>query len=134
MEMKRAQISVVEGILMILLFVFFFSSLTLYSQTTYTGSSVNLDSLLDSIYYSENYRDIIMNEDLSSEELSQDWSEIESVLNNSVGSYELILLNKTTNKKITECQASYGKNFEERIFGSSQDEYEFRKLRIGVCY
>lgn len=132
---KKSQISVIEMAVVLGLFGAFsiyFGSLVEVNQVDY---QFQIDSLLDSIYYSEDYRSVIMSEDLTSSELSQDWDEIINFIEEDVENFEIVVGNLSNEKIVTFCTGVYHKSFSEKVISiEDNDNFEFRKIRIGVCY
>lgn len=139
MEMKltnKTQVSVFEIILVIFLF---FSSITYYGFYNYNYNSqvhkVQIESFLDGIAYGDNFRVLIMSEDLSQNTITGNWTNFTILLNNSFTSYELIISNKTVSKTIVSCNETSGKYYIERFIALKDNSYyEFRKIKLGVCY
>lgn len=133
----KSQLSIVEVAFVLLLFsfvaVYFSFDFDLNEQKNY---QVNLDSSLNSIYYSESFRNKIMSEDLSVEAFTNDYGDLESLLENMYVNYEFIISDDVNSKKIFTCSDSSMKYYSEKIISISDSGniYNFRKIRIGVCY
>ncbi|MFW6009301.1 MAG: hypothetical protein ACOCP8_08575 [archaeon] len=135
-KFRRGQFVLVE----ILLIGLLFSSL-LYLTYNSNRDDVQsyyytVDSSIDAIYYSESFRNIILNEDLSVIDLTQNWTELESILNNKFKSYEFVISNITDKKTIFDgCAGDYhNKIIKERIIALKNiSNYEFRIIKLGVC-
>ncbi len=135
MMVKKAQISIIEfTFVMVLLSAtigYLIYSFPLQSQ----DYDITLNSMLDSIYYSEDYRAIFMDENLAVGAKTENWNSLSSVLNKTLGNYELILYDDTNEKYIFSCNETLGKKFSERIIAIKNNTlYDFRKIRLGVCY
>lgn len=132
---KFAQISFFEFVLIFLLFGFLFTSSIYDSKTIDKDHKIGVDSFLDSIYYSEDFRNLTFDENLSASALSEDWTQVQLLLDNSFNNYELILSNSSDSKHIFSCDAKYNKYYSERIISiKNNTRFEFRQLRLGVCY
>ena len=132
---RKAQLSVVEmGFVLLLLSTYLLYLGTLPSVPS-PDPQYQIDSALDSLYYSEEYRDLFLNENLDIALPTGNWTNVTEYLNRSFSSYELIIASESQEKYIETCSASYYKSFSERILvvDTSGEEYEFRKLSLGVC-
>jgi hypothetical protein len=99
---------------------------------------VKLNSLIDSIYFSEKFRDNIFNENISNPSLSTNWQELNTILKNSLNDYELKLITDSNSKLIFSCSKNYEEYsyvyFVERIlFIKDNNNFEKRIIRLGVC-
>ena len=134
MIFNKGQITVVEAAFIFMLMVGaigYFVAKPLNSSLSYQK---NIDSLADAIYYSENFRILFMDEDLSILSKSGDWSSFENFLNSSVFEYDLLIGNFTYNKTIYSCEGDF-KEFAERVISIRDNDYvDFRYFRLGVCY
>jgi hypothetical protein len=95
-----------------------------------------VDSSIDAIYYSENFRDLIVSENLSVGILTQDWTEMQNILDYKFNNYELVIFNNTYEKVIFNgCDYDYkNKIIKERIVVlKNASSYDFRIIRLGVC-
>jgi len=134
---KNGMFSVFEIAIVFLLLSFSFQYFNNYSSSLKLdeGNKFMIDSSLDSLYNTNSFRDTIMVEDLSNSNIIENWDPIFSYLNSSFLNYELILSNLTTSKIIKSCNATTEKYLSERIFAIKNNTiYEFRMLRLGVCY
>ena len=138
--MNKAQITVVE---IPLLFLLLSGALIYFNYNNNNDNSFNhvedysltINSFLNSIYYSNNFRKTIMLEDLSNNALTQNWTNISFYLNKSFLNYELVISNKTVTKNIFSCNATYNNYYSENIITIyNNSKYEFRKIKLGVCY
>ncbi len=131
---NRCQFSVIEMTFVFLLFLFavtFFVSKSNIAQVDY---KYNVESFLDSIYYSEDYRDLFFDEDLSNIAITQDWSTFNDFVNNSFNNYEFVLSNNSVSKNIITCDGDY-KYYSQRVISiKDNSNFEFRKIKLGVCY
>jgi len=130
------QISVVEMAFVIMLF-----SIAMVNVVTFENSGASVDykfqiqSALDTIYYDSNFRDIILGENLASPSLTENWSGINDSLHLLFVNYEIEIANSTVSKLIFSCDAQYNKFYDERVIAIKNASYfEFRKLKLGVCY
>ncbi|MDA3856503.1 MAG: hypothetical protein PF569_09690 [Candidatus Woesearchaeota archaeon] len=135
MKFNKSQITVVESSFILLLFlgtiVFLVVKPSLSSELNYQK---NVDTIADSIYYSETFRDIIMLEDLTTDTKSEDWSKFELVLNSSISDYDFSISNGTLSESLYSCDGDF-KDFAERVISIENNTVsEFRTFRIGVCY
>lgn len=131
---RRAQVSSIEILFALMLFgtyVFYISDNSVETQRDYAKS---IDSALDSIYNNDNYRNIMMGEDLSKSINTRDWNPLLTVLDNSYSSYELVISNSTNQKTIISCSDGYNKYLSQRVIAVNSSDYQFRKIRLGVCY
>lgn len=136
MDSKKSQLTVIEVSLLIIFSSFFLLSLSYISQENVVPDySFTVETFLDSIYYSGDFRSQVINEDLSVVGVTEDWSSLELLLNDSFLKYELIISNTTSSKSIYSCSADNTKIIRERIIAiNNSEQYEFRLLRLGVCY
>ena len=139
---KKSQMSIIESVFMIMLFVVFstyysYDTNSLIATQDYTFS---IDSAVNSIYYSDDYRNIIFEEDLLNSTIDfVKWDSMNQTLSNMFYNFELVITDDTGNysKTIFECkQGMYNKLLSERMFfcGADLDNCNFRVLRLGVCY
>ena len=132
---KLAQLSFFEFVLIFLLFGFLFTSVVYDFKIIPKDHKISIDSFLDSVYYSEDFRNLTFDEDLSQTTLSEDWGQLQLLLDNSFSNYELILSNISNSKYIFSCDAKYNKYYSEKIISiRNNTSFEFRQLRLGVCY
>ena len=132
----KSQISVFESIFISLLFIIIVSTLINKTDFTTHDFETNTQSLIDTIYYSETFRQIILNENLSQNSTTQDWTNITNLLNQEYINYELIISNLTSSKKIHNCSGELEKIYSEKIIFSGINNtanFEFRIIRLGVC-
>lgn len=133
--MRKSQISVIELPFMFLLLgfiLFYFYSSIDFNETSH---KLEIESFLDSIYYSENFRTQIFQEDLSSLIVTSNWSNFSQIASISFLNYELIISNNTVSKKIFSCNSTYNKYYVENILSiENNNNFEFRKIMFGVCY
>lgn len=133
--MKKTQISVIELPMLFLLFGFalvYFNTSLDFNDIDY---KLRIDSFLDSLYFSENFRNTIYNENLSSNSITSNWSNFSNLANSSFLKYELIISNNTISKTIFFCNDSNNKYFKEYILSiQNNTNFEFRKIKFGVCY
>ena len=133
---KKTQISAFEMTL---------ATILLFSSIMYFGYYIDeknigihktqIDSFLDTIYYNEDFRIIIMSEDLSQASLTQNWTTFSTLLNTSFKRYEILISNETVTKTIYSCTEISGKEYTEKIISIlDNDNYEFRRITLGVCY
>jgi len=133
---KKSQISAFE---MTMATILLFSSIMYFGyyidEKNIGFHKTQIDSFLDTMYYSEDFRNIMMNEDLSQEALTEDWTNVSLLLNTSFRSYEILISNETLTKTIYSCTEVSGKEYSEKIIAIlDNDYYEFRKITLGVCY
>lgn len=135
MNFLKSQISIIELPLLLLMFsgfLFFYGGLFEPEEIDY---KLEVDSFLDSIIYNGDFRSLFLDEDLSVIVISDDWSNFEDLLNDSFLNYEIILSNLTIEKTIYSCDATHWKYMTERIISIENNEnFEFRLIRLGVCY
>lgn len=132
---KKSQITVIEISFVLLLFIFVIGYFSLDFKSSQNDYVYNIDSFLDALDYSNEYRINIMQEDLTNIAITEDWSNLEILLNNSFNYYEFIILNSSHSKVIFSCNATINKYFTERIVAiEDNDNYNFRRIRLGVCY
>ena len=133
---NKSQFASIEIILLILLFAFSTAYFYKPIDSTLQDYKLNIDSALDTIYYSDDYRSIIMNEDISLSSHTEDWSDINTTLSDFYRNFELILSDDNLSKNIFSCSGDFNtKYYTERVIAiEDNDNFEFRKLRLGVCY
>lgn len=135
MKFNKAQFSVVEIVFLLFLFVGVSSLIVFDFKLPTKNYNSYLESGLNAIYYSSDYRDIIIAEDLSLPGLTEDWTNLNQTLNSMMGDFELIVSNESDSKIIFSCTESSGKFFDERIIAVNNGSiFNFRKLTLGVCY
>jgi hypothetical protein len=140
MKSKKTQISSIEVLFLISFFFSFLIYLTFNFNSDYfeEKQQVKLNSLIDSIYFSEKFRDNIFNENISNPSLSTNWQELNTILKNSLNDYELKLITDSNSKLIFSCSKNYEEYsyvyFVERIlFIKDNNNFEKRIIRLGVC-
>jgi len=120
------------------LFILFFSSITYFGILTNHEEKdykFNIESSLDTLYFYEQNRVLFMEEDLSNLTTTGNWTNISNILNSIYLNYELVISNNSISKKIFSCNSSNEKYYTERIISIENNEiYEFRKIKLGVCY
>ena len=138
MNLRKSQFSIVETIFVILLFLSVIGTYTLYNNNYNSKDySISLESAIDSIYYSLDYRELFINENIEISAITEDWSFLNNTLSNMFNKYELILLDEsqTISKTIFSCEEVNGKMYTERIISiNSGNQFNFRIVRLGVCY
>lgn len=133
--MRRSQISVVEITLVLVMFASFIVYFGVLKQPVTTDHQIEIDSMADALYASEEFRERIISEELDIRLATENWSNISTILNSTFAEYELVVGNLTDEKKIEDCTGVYYKAYAERIITiKDNDNYDFRKFRIGVCY
>ena len=131
----KAQISIVELTLAMVLFAGFSASFGLIDQPSLQDPQLQLESLSESLYYLGDYRESLLLENLSDSTPSQDWSSLESILDSELTNYELVVGNQTVEKILQQCQGTFYESFSEKfVTVLNETEYDFRFIRIGVCY
>lgn len=132
---KKAILSAIEIPIMILLLSIGLSYFIAIETPSPQDYKFRISSLVDALIMEENYRNIIMLENLSSSSITEDWTNIAQLINKSFLNYEIILSNNSVEKEIFICNASYSKFFDEKIISIKNNTlFEFRKIRLGVCY
>ena len=132
---KKTQISIIEIPLLLLLFISFLFIPGILHQSETKDYKLSIDSFFDSIIYSEDYRDIFMDENLSKLSITEDYSNLKIVLDKVFIHYDLSISNLTVEKKIFSCEPIFNKYVSERIISiKNNDNFEFRKIILGVCY
>ena len=132
---KNALISIFEIVFILTLF----SGAIIYFTTSHNleekDYKFTIETSLDRIYYDVNNRGILFDEDLSQTSLTQNWTNISTFLNSTFLNYELILSNKTVDKIIFNCSSLNEKYFSEKVISIKNNTvFEFRKIKLGVCY
>lgn len=134
MKSIKSQISIIELPFVFLFFSVFIGYIYFNPVDISYNSQESLDSFIDSIYYSENFRDLIFSEDLSNSAVTEDWSNLQIDLDSAFSNYELLIANKTVSKTIFSCNSSYEEVFTQRILSiQNSSVFEFRKITLGVC-
>ena len=134
-QTNKSQITVIEVTLVAVLFAFTIPFLFTGSTPESSDYKYFTDSLLDTIHKNESYRSVFMDESLAAATRSEDWSAVLEFLNKSVTSYELVIANESVREAIVECTPSDFKYLSERIIAiEDNDNYEIRKLMLGVCH
>ncbi|MFW5704553.1 MAG: hypothetical protein ACOCXG_01800 [Nanoarchaeota archaeon] len=132
---RKALLSAIEMPILLLIFAsgIVYFGLVIEPGESYS-SSVLGDSIVDVVVENNTFRSLIFDEDLSQVALTQDWSFFESFLNQSIGSYEVIVGNLSVTKTIYTCEELSSKYFSERfIYAKNESFQEMRFLRLGVC-
>ncbi len=132
---NKAQFSVIEiGFVLLLLFTFMIH-IKPFGFEFQDDKKILVDSYLHSLKFNSTIRDLVLNENLSNSSLSQNWSQVDIYLGESFLSYSLNVGNSTTTKSIISCSGAYGKYVSEDIIATdSSNNYDFRKISLGVCY
>lgn len=133
---RRSQFSAIEVVLVMMLFAFSSIYYVNSVSTSQKDYKYNIDTGLDSLYYNESYRFLIMNENLDVSHKVLDWSSLNQTLSNMYNNFELTIGNKTTSKFIYNCNQDYNNKYStERIISiGDASTYEFRRVKLGVCY
>ena len=132
---KIGQFSVVEILFVILLIGSVSGYIFFDFKEVNKDYSTFVESGLDVIYYSEDYRNIIINENLQVGGLTENWNNLELALSDMTNNFELIILDNSDSKVIFSCNETSGKILDERVISvNSGDKFSFRKVRLGVCY
>lgn len=135
MEMK-AQISIVESVLFIVLFLSFaYAYGTIHFQNEQQiETSIDVDTMMDLLYARNDTHQVIEAENLSTTTVTGNWTNVTNMLSVSFSSYEIIVYNLSTEKYIVSCNATYSKRYSERLYAiSNNSNFDFRVLRVGVC-
>jgi hypothetical protein len=137
--MNKAQITIVEASLGLFL-IFSFVGLAIYHESNVNSLDYNLilNSVANSILYSNNFREQFILENLSTSSLTENWSVLQNDLNQMLPDYVLYISNGTITKKIFSCSyeaLNYSKiDYVERIISIyNNSNYEFRIIKLGVC-
>lgn len=134
MGLKKGQFSVFDIGFMLLLI----SSLFLivdFSANHYT--QINEDYFQEKYLFflvgEDNFRNLVLSEDLSLSEVQNDWSFVDNFLNLNSSKYlYLEISNLSVSKKIFSCNP-YKELYLSNIFIVNQTTDEFRKMSFGVC-
>ncbi len=137
MKSRSSQFAIVELSLLALLI----SGAIVY-LIYYDNSYMDFDygfqasSALDTVFTLTTFRDIVISEDLSNSTLTEDWSEITNFLSSAFLKYELLIINDFNEKTIiSSCNNYFKREYFERIVSiGNETQFEFRKIRLGVCY
>jgi len=132
---KKSLISVFEIGFLFFLFTGTLIYINLVPQPTNQDYKFTIESSLNSIYYNQNNRMVFMNEDLSTTTVNGDFSNISNYLDSIFLNYELIISNNSVSKTIFSCNSTSEKFYGEKIISIRDNTiFEFRKIRLGVCY
>jgi K+ transporter len=133
---KKNQFSSIEILLMIMLFAS--TTLLIYHEPTSTNIEYKhtIESSLDSIYQRNTIRNMVINENLSEDVNTQDWTILENILDKKFLQYEFKISNTTTSKTIiNKCPQTYHTKTITQKFISlkNNNKYDFRKINLEVC-
>jgi len=140
MKNTKSQISIIEIIFIILLLSVFFSYYSynpdmFFQEKEYKNE---LNTIADSIYYSENYRDLIINENLTNNSIDYTkWNNFNQTISKLISNYEIIIRENNLSKNIFNCSGKIkNREFVERIIfcNNLSTVCKFRKIQIGGCY
>ncbi len=100
------------------------------------GIFLEIDTLANSLIKNNNFRLTILSENLSSQNLNNNWSAIENILNKSYKNYFLSITNTSIEKIVFNCSGKFkNKIVTEKIIYIYNNTYaDFRILKLGVCY
>lgn len=132
---KKSQLTVIEISFVLLLI----GSYLAYLPTTIDSNEYNLNlgvqTLADSLLEDYNFRSVLINEDLSSVNETEDWSQVYLVINSSLINYELKIGDLSTEKTLKSCSPTFEKLNVVRIVSIDDSSiYDFRYFILGVCY
>ena len=135
-NIKKAVFSVVE----ILFLLMFLSSAIyfIYEENSYNFSkdySYSIISLLDIIQKDDEFRYIIINENLTQSSLGQNWTNLTNFLDEQILNYYLEISNSTFSKNIISCSPKYELQLNQVFILSENisNSFDFRILTLGVC-
>lgn len=131
---KFAQFSVIELSFVFLLFIFSISFFSAKSNVENVDYGYSVESFLDSIYYSEDFRSLMLDEDLSNGAITEDWSSFEEIVGRNFNSYSIAISNLSISKNIATCTGDFKYVSERLISIENNDNFEFRMISLGVCY
>ena len=132
---KSAQFSFVELSFLMILLSFGLSFVDWDVQTISIDHKFQIESALSSLYHDESLRSLVMGENLSDSTINGNWTNISNVLDDMFLSYEIGISNVSDSKVIFSCNSDYSKYYDERVLGVSDGSfYEFRTVKLGVCY
>lgn len=135
MNNKKSLFSFVEIIFLMLLFGFSFTYF--YSENlplSNVDNTYTIISLLDIIEKNQTFSKIIILEDFSVLNLSQNWSSLTVFLDNQISDYYLSLSNGSISKNIVNCSVIYSKQQNQILVMSDfENNFSNRVLTLGVC-
>ena len=102
---------------------------------TNPSNKFQAQSFLHTFNFSSQQRTTIIEENLSSNSVEQDWSSIKENISTHFNNYGLYVGNLTIQKQIVECVDSHTyRDSSQKIFLSNESVYTLRTLRLEVCY
>ena len=137
---KKTQMSIIESLFMIMLFVSF---TTYYSYSPNdvmpeSDYSVSISSAVDMIYSSDEFREKIFSENLTDNGVSDfKWQELNQTISKMFYNYEFKISDDNITKTIFSCKTGmYNKLFSEKImfYNKNYSSSGFKIIRLGVCY
>ncbi|MCA9486379.1 hypothetical protein H6501_00155 [Candidatus Woesearchaeota archaeon] len=134
--MKKGLVSISEIVFLLFLFssVMIFVNREVMSKNTFESDHLEVESLLLSLYYSDEFRQLVVEEDLSQASVSGNWLSLETLLASQLGNYEILVGNLSTQKVLVACDAQ---NFKVQaqvpVVAFNETSSEFRYLQLGVC-
>ncbi len=135
MIFKKGQFSIVEIAFVILLISSGLYYVYEIQQPLPENYNFQIESALNSLYINDSFRSLVISEDLSVSGVSGNWTLISNLLDAMFSEYELQVSNISVSKNIFSCSSNYNKYYDERVVGVSDGSvYEFRTVRLGVCY
>lgn len=97
--LKKAQFSIVEIIFLVLLFITISGYIFFDFKIPDKDYHLYLESSLNSIYYSEDFRDLILNENMSISTLTENWSSFNSTLSKMGNNFDFTIVSDDSKKK-----------------------------------
>lgn len=133
---KLSQIAIIEFSLIALLFSGLFLYLTVEPQPNSNQYySYNIQSYLSALTKTDNFREKTVLENLSTQTLTQDWTQIISDISKSYSNFELKLSNITNSKTIISCNSTNGKIITNSYISSYNNTiFDSKTIIFGVCY
>ena len=132
---NKSQFSVVEIAFVILLITVAISYVSFDFYTSSKNYNLILETGLDSLMNDMTFRDLVIKEDIIDKSVNLDWSNIGTKLDSMLVKYELIIYDDVESQLIYSCEEINGKIYDERlVLVSSDNDFDFRKVRLGVCY
>jgi hypothetical protein len=130
---KRGIYSVFEVSSVILLTMLAFTLIYLDLDIEGKSKSIKVDTIADILILNEDFNFNLLNEDLSVDTISQNWSKIAVLLDNSLTNYELTIKNQSFEKDIFLCDGTYKKTYVKRFVMFYNQTYDFRTFKLALC-
>lgn len=137
MKFVKSQIAIVEFVF-VMIIILSFSSYLFFNNFNVFNDFSNVDkvnSFVDSFCFLNSYKDLILNENLDSNQVSQNWDGFVLDFSKSISFFKIVLEENDKEKIIFDNMNNcFDKFFIKRIFFyQKNNQFNIRILKVGVC-